>query len=175
MFSKSTIGLGLAALLLPAAPALAQAISVGTQVTDSTGAPVGTVTAVNGDNVVVKTDKYQAALARTSLTASGGKLLFGMTQAQLDAQIEKSQAAAEASVKAGASVKGAAGTPVGTIESVDADWVTIAVDPTHKLKLPRSGVRGNADGTVTVGLTAAEVQAELQKSAAPATTPAPAK
>jgi preprotein translocase subunit YajC len=171
MFSKSTIGLAFAALLLPATPAMAQAVSVGMQVTDSTGAPVGTVTAINGDNVVVKTDKYEAALAKTSFTATGGKLLFGMTQAQLDAQIEKAKAAADASVKAGASVKGAAGTAIGTIESADADWVTIDIDATHKLKVPRSGVRGNADGTVTVGLTADQVQAELQKSA----TPAPAK
>lgn len=167
MFSKFTVSLALAGLLLPATPALAQAISVGMQVTDSAGAPVGTVAAINGDSVVIKTDKYQAAVARTSFTPAGGKLLFGMSQAQLDAQIEKSQAAAEASVKPGAAVKGTAGAAIGTIDSADADWVTIAVDPTHKLKLPRSGVRGNADGTVTVGLTAEQVQAELKQSAAP--------
>lgn len=171
MFSKSTIALAFAALVLPATPAIAQAITVGMQVTDASGAPVGTVVGINGDTVVVKTDKHEAALAKTSFTATGGKLLIGMTQAQLDAQIEQGLAAANASVKAGASVKGAAGTPIGTIESADSDWVTVSLDPTHKIKLPRSGVRGNPDGTVTVGLTAAQVQAELQKAA----TAAPAK
>jgi preprotein translocase subunit YajC len=175
MFSKSKIGLALAAMMLPATPALAQAIAVGMQVTDSAGAPVGTVTAINGDTIVVKTDKHEAAVAKTSVTPANGKLLFGMTQAQLDAQIEKSEAAADASVKAGATVKGSAGTPIGTIESADADWVTIAIDPTHKLKIPRSGVRGNPDGTVTAGLTAADVQAELQKSATPAPAATPPK
>lgn len=165
MFSKSAIALALAALVLPAAPALAQAITVGMQVTDASGAPVGTVAGINGDTVVVKTDKHEAALAKTSFTAAKGKLLIGMTQAQLDAQVEQGLAAAQASVKAGASVKGAAGTPIGTIESADADWVTVTLDPTHKIKLPRSGVRGNPDGTVTVGLTAAQVQAELAKAA----------
>ena len=55
-------------LALPAAPAQAQAITVGMQVTDTAGAPVGTVTAIQGDNLVVKTDKHEALLPRTSFT-----------------------------------------------------------------------------------------------------------
>ena len=170
MLTKSKIALALAALVLPATPALAQAITVGMQVTDTTGAPVGTVTGIQGDNLLVKTDKYTAALARNSFTPSKGKLLYAISQAQLDAEIEKSLAAADASVKAGASVKGSGGSDVGTIEAADAEMVTIDVggDASKKLKLPRSGVRGNPDGTVTIGLTADEVQAELNKAMAPA-------
>jgi preprotein translocase subunit YajC len=165
---KATIGLAVAAMILPLSPAAAQAISVGMQVTDAAGAPVGTVTAIKGDNLLVKTDKHEALLAKDSFTAAGGKLAFGMTQAQLDAEIEKGLAAAEASVRTGAVVNGAGGKQIGTIESVDANWVTIAVSSTRKLKIPRSGVRGNPDGTVTAGLTAEDVDAELQKGAQPA-------
>ena len=170
MLTTSKIAFVLAALALPATPAIAQAITVGMQVTDTTGAPVGTVTGIQGDNVLVKTDKYTAALAKTSFTPSKGKLLYAISQAQLDAEIEKSLAAADASVKAGASVKGSGGSVVGTIEAADAEMVTIDVggDANKKLKLPRSGVRGNPDGTVTIGLSAEEVQAELNKAASSA-------
>ncbi|MGZ2411457.1 phage tail tube protein FII [Sphingomonas sp. F9_3S_D5_B_2] len=168
VFSKSKVSFALAAFLLPATAAVAQAINVGMQVTDASGAPVGTVIGVNGDNLTVKTDKHQAVLSKGSFTAANGKLLFGMSQAQLNAEIEKGLAAADASVRTGAVVKGAAGTQIGTIESADAEWVTIAVSSTQKLKIPRSGVRGNPDGTVTTGLTADQVQAELQKAATPA-------
>ena len=165
MNMKSRIAFALAAMVLPVTPALAQAITVGMQVTDTTGAPVGTVTAIQGDNLVIKTDKHQALLARNSVTPANGKLLYSMTQAQLDAEIEQGLAAANASVKAGATVKGAGGTDVGTVESADSDWVTVTVAQDKKLRLPRSGVRGNPDGTVTIGLTAEQVQAELDKAA----------
>lgn len=170
MMKMSHIAFAVAALALPATPALAQAITVGMQVTDTTGKPVGTVTGIQGDNLLVKTDKYTAALAKNSFTPHNGKLLYAISQAQLDAEIEKSLAAADASVKAGASVKGAGGAAVGTIEAVDADMVTIDVggDTSKKLKLPRSGVRGNPDGTVTIGLTTDQVQAALAQAGTPA-------
>ncbi|HZU50903.1 MAG TPA: hypothetical protein VE968_03410 [Sphingomicrobium sp.] len=74
----STLGLGLAL----ASAAAAQ--SVGMQVVDTSGAPVGTVIAINGDNVQIKTDKHDVLLPKSSFTLNNGKLLFGMTQAQLD-------------------------------------------------------------------------------------------
>lgn len=169
MIKTSKIAFALAALALPATPALAQAITVGMQVTDTTGAPVGTVTGIQGDNLLVKTDKYTAALARNSFTPHNGKLLYAISQAQLDAEIEKSLAAADASIKAGAKVKGTGGADVGTIETADANTVTVDVggDASKKLKLPRSGVRGNPDGTVTIGLTTDQVQAALAKAGTP--------
>ena len=70
------------AIAAPAAPAFAQ--SVGMQVVDTAGAPVGTVTAIKGDNIQLKTDKHEALLPKASFTPANGKLLFAMTQAQLD-------------------------------------------------------------------------------------------
>ena len=148
-----------------AAPSIAQ--TAGMQVVDTTGGAVGTVVSVSGDNVVIKTDKHQVALPKTSFTAHEGKLLFGMTQAQLNAETEKSLAAAAASIAAGATVKGSAGTVVGTIDTLDADTVTIKLQSGSLIRVPRSGVAAGGDGVV-VGLTAAELEAQASASAAPA-------
>lgn len=153
------------AFAIPAAPALAQgAITVGMQVTDAKGGPVGTVTAIQGDNIKVKTDKLDALLPKASFAVSDGKLLIGMTQAELDAAIEKSLAAADASVKAGATVNGPNGAAVGTIDSVTADGVAIKLLSGKMVQVPRTGVRGNADGTVTIGVTADELEAQLKQA-----------
>jgi preprotein translocase subunit YajC len=151
------------AALFVAAPAVAQAgMNVGMQVTDSSGGPVGTVAAIQGTNLLIKTDKHEALLPRTSFTVSNGKLLFAMTQAQLDAQIERSLAAAKAAIVAGATVKGLGGTPVGTIESVADGKATIALQGGKKIAVPQEGLRGNADGTVTIGYSAAQLEAMVQ-------------
>lgn len=159
------------AFALPASPALAQAqagVAVGMQVTDAAGGPVGTVTAIQGANLLIKTDKHAALLPRTSFSVNGNKLLFGMTQAQLDSEIEKNLSAASAAIVAGASVKGTGGTAVGTIESVADGKVTIALQDGKKIAVPEQGLRGNPDGSVTIGYTAAQLEALVQSNA-PAT------
>jgi preprotein translocase subunit YajC len=158
----SALGLALAVPALPAAAQAPAPITVGMQVTDANGGPVGTVTAIQGDNVLVKTDKHEALLAKTSFTPANGKLLFGMTQAQLNAEIEKGLAAAEASVKAGAAVKGLNGAAIGMIDTADESSVTITLPSGKKVQLARSSVRGNPDGTVTVGITAEQLEAKVQ-------------
>ena len=152
------------ALAVPLTGAAAQApaqITVGMPVVDPAGAPVGTVKALQGANLVVTTGKHEVALPKSSFTAAEGKLLFGMTQAQLNSEVEKSLAAASASIQAGATVKGAQGTPLGTIETADADSVTIALESGQKVRLSRSGVRGNPDGTVSIGLSAEQLEAQV--------------
>jgi hypothetical protein len=140
-----------------AAPAAAQ--SVGMQVVDTTGAPVGTVTAIKGDNIQIKTDKHEALLPKASFTIHNGKLLFGMTQAQLDAQIEAAAEAGQKAIVAGATVNGTGGTPVGKIDAVDNGQVTITLTSGKRIQVPSSGLRGNADGTVTIGYTAEQLEA----------------
>jgi hypothetical protein len=150
-----------------ASPVLAQA--VGMAIVDSSGAPVGTVTALRGDNVEVKTDKHAALLPKSSFTLANGKLLFGMTQAQLNSQIEASAAASKASIAAGAMAKGVNGTDVGKVDTVENGQVTITLTSGKRLQLPISGVRGNADGTVTVGYTAEQIEALVSASTSGAT------
>jgi hypothetical protein len=136
------------------------------QVVDTSGATVGTVTAMKGDNIQVKTDKHEALLPKASFTLDQGKLLFGMTQAQLDAQIEAAAAASQKAIAAGATVNGTAGTPVGKIDSVDGDNVTMTLTSGKKIQVPVSGLRGNADGTVTIGYTAEQLDALVNGSGA---------
>lgn len=146
-------------LAASAVPAVAQ--SVGMPVVDAQGGAVGTVTAIDGDLLVVKTDRHEAALPRASFRAADGKLMFAMTQAQLNAEIEKSQATARAAIAAGATVKGLAGAVLGTIESVDGQNAVIKLTSGSSVSIPLTGLSGNADGTVVVGLTAEQIEKQL--------------
>lgn len=142
-----------------ASPAFAQAggFTVGTEVLDSSGNPVGTVTAVNGDVVTVKTDKLDANLGKASFAEQDGKLYIGMSQADLNAAIEKDKAAAEASLAAGAEVKDSTGATAGTIEAIDAEFVTIKLASGKSVRMPRNGIAGSANGAV-IGLTVADLE-----------------
>ena len=42
-------------------------MNVGMQVTDASGGPVGTVKAIQGANLLIKTDKHEALAARDQL------------------------------------------------------------------------------------------------------------
>jgi preprotein translocase subunit YajC len=157
-----------AASLMVAAPAAAQAINVGMAVVDPSGGVVGTVASVQGPNLLIKTDKHEALLPKTSFAASEGKLLFAMSQAQLNAAVEGGMAAANAAVTPGATVNGAAGTKVGVLDAVQSDGVIIALESGAKVKIDRSGVRGNPDGTVSIGLTADQIETQVKQTAATA-------
>lgn len=149
-----------AAGLAISAPALAQAgVTVGMQVTDTAGGAVGTVKAVQGDNLLIRTDKHEALLPGKSFTVSNGKLLFGMTQAQLDAQIEQSLTAANAAIASGATVKGTGGAQIGTIDSVADGKAVITLQDGKKIAVPTEGLRGNPDGTVTIGYSSEQLAA----------------
>jgi preprotein translocase subunit YajC len=149
--------------LAVAAPVTAQ--SVGMPIVDTAGAPVGTVTAIQGDNLQIKTDKHEALLPKASFTVDGNKLLFGMTQAQLNSAIEDSTAASQKAIVAGATVNGSAGSTVGKIEAVDNSQVTISLTSGKRIAVPSNAVRGNADGTVTIGYTAEQLEALLAGAA----------
>ena len=150
------------ALAAPAAPALAQA--AGTQVVDTGGGAVGTVVRADGENIVIKTDKHEVALPKSSFTPHEGKLLFGMTQAQLNAATEKSLAEAAAAIAPGATVKGSGGAVLGTIDAVDTEFVTIKLQSGTMVRIPRSGVAAG-NGEVVIGLTEQELEAQSAGSA----------
>ena len=156
--SIAAVSLALAA----PAPALAQA--AGTQVVDTGGGAVGTVVRVDGENIVIKTDKHEVALPKSSFTPHEGKLLFGMTQAQLNAATEKSLAEAAAAIAPGATVKGSGGAVLGTIDAVDTEFVTIKLQSGTMVRIPRSGVAAG-NGEVVIGLTAEELEAQSAGSA----------
>jgi preprotein translocase subunit YajC len=134
------------------------------QVVDPKGAAVGTVSGVTGDLVVVKTDRHEVSLPKSSFTLDQGKLLFGMTQAELNAASEKSIADAAAALVAGATVKGSGGESVGTIDSIDAEFATIKLTSGKQVRVPRSGLGVSAEGPV-IGMSAAQLEAQAQPPA----------
>jgi preprotein translocase subunit YajC len=166
------------ALALAAAPASAQpaapapaanaqaAFAVGTTVRDTAGAEVGTVTKVDAQHVTVKTDKHEVPLPRTSFTATDKGLLFGMTRDQLNAAVDQAMAQAAAKMVVGATVLGSAGGTVGTIESLDDQFVTVKLTSGAAVRLPRSAVGAGPNGPV-IGMTVDQLEAAA-KAAAPA-------
>ena len=153
--------LTLATPLAPLAAQAGSAISAGMPVVDAQGGAVGTVAGATGDIVVVKTDRHEVSLPKASFTVDQGKLLLGMTQAELNAAFEKSLADAAAALVAGAPVKGSGGENVGTIESIDAEFATIKLSSGKQVRVPRSGLGASAEGAV-IGLTADQLEAQAQ-------------
>jgi preprotein translocase subunit YajC len=167
MIRKSVIVLAAAGLAAAAVPAAAQqaAVSAGTVVKDTSGATVGTVIKVDGDAYIVKTDKHEVRLPATSFTAAEGSLLFGMTQAQLNDAVDQAKAQADAKIAAGAAVTDASGGAVGTIESVDAQFVTLKLASGTAVRLPRTALAAGPNGVVS-GATAAELEAAAKGAGA---------
>ena len=164
----------LAAAIAAAPVALTSAIAAtpaevtpGMQVVDPSGGPVGRVTAVKGTNLVLKTDRHELQLPLASFTASEGKLLFGMTAAQLNAEADAQLAAASAAVAVGAQVYGSEGSLAGQIEAIDTEFVTIKLTSGETVRLPRSGVGGSAKGAV-LGITSAQLAELAAQASAPA-------
>jgi preprotein translocase subunit YajC len=147
-------GLALASLSVPAAAAVA----VGAVVKDTNGGVVGTIVRVEGANLVLKTDRHETTLPVSSFTATDEGALFALTRDQLNAEVDKALAAANAQVVAGATVKGAQGAVVGTIEAVDAEFVTLKLASGASVRLPRSAVAGGPAGPVT-SLTLEQIEA----------------
>ena len=139
-------------------PAAQSGINAGASIVDTKGGEVGTVTRVDGQFVVLRTDKHEARLPVASFTPHEGKLIMAMTRAELNAEIEKSMASAAAKLVEGASVTGSQGSLVGTIEKLEDDFVTLKLTSGTLVRLPRSGIGAGANGVV-IGMTAEELQA----------------
>lgn len=150
--------------------ALAQqttAVAPGMAVIGPQGERVGVVKGIKGDNLLIVTAKHETWLPRASFTKSRGMLLFALTESQLNAEIEKT-IAAQASVVPGAAVKGLAGKAIGKIESVGEDSVVVVLPSGISIQAPRLGLRGNSDGSVTIGLTAEQVATKVSRQPEPA-------
>ena len=163
--------LALASISIAASPAAhaqaaaaAASIRPGMAVVDTNGGAVGSVKSVSGDTLVIDTGKYEAAVGAASVTPYKGKLLIGMTQAELNAATEQSLAQLAAQIVPGATVKGTGGAVLGTIESLDTDIATIKLATGETVRFPRSGIAAGADGVI-VGITLDQLKAQLGASA----------
>ena len=158
---KLLISAALAAGIAGAAPAVAQ--TVGAAVKDPKGGDVGTVTKVEGDFVILKTDKHEVRLPKTSFAAADGAFLIALTREQLNAEVDKALASGP-SVAAGVTVYGPEDGVVGTIEAVDAEFATVKLGSSKLVKLPLSAFGKGANGPV-IGMTA---ELEAAAGSAPA-------
>jgi preprotein translocase subunit YajC len=155
-----TLAAAIAAAPVAVTPAIAATtaeVTPGMQVVDPNGGTVGMVTAVKDDVLILKTDRYEVQLPLTSFTAHEGKLMFGMTAAQLNAETEQAMAAASAAVVAGADVYGSDGALAGQIEAIEEELVTIKLTSGEVVRLPRAGVTGSEMGA-QLGVTAEELK-----------------
>ena len=141
----------------------AVAAQEGTEVRHISGDLVGMVTRVDRDHLVVKTDRHEAKLPKSSFTPHEGRLLIALTREQLNASVESTLARADEQIVAGASVRGTRGAMVGTIESLGENFVTIKLASGALLRIPNSGIAPSAGGPV-VGASAAELEAAAARA-----------
>jgi hypothetical protein len=157
-------------LLAVASPAFAQtaaapSVQAGATVKDTTGAPVGTIESVNGPNAVLATGRNKVQVPLTSFAQGTDGLVFGLTQAQLDAEADKAaQASLQAALKPGAAVNDTTGAPVGTIESIEGSNAVLATAK-NKVTVPVTGFVAGPNNTLVVGSTAAQIDAQAAAAA----------
>ena len=109
IFLVSAAMLASAALAQPAlaqtAPAAAQAaMTVGAKVADTAGGEVGTITSVDGEFVILKTDRHEVRLPVASFTAVEDGYIMAMTRAEVNAAVEQTLASADNLLTVGAMV-----------------------------------------------------------------------
>ncbi len=157
-----------------AAPAAAGAAKVevtqGAAVMDAKGGAVGTIASVTGDVAVIDTGLVKASVPTSSFAKSEKGLLIGMTKVELEAAAKGASAEQKeqflASLAPGLAVTDASGGPVGTIEAIEGDLVTIAT-PNAKAKLPKTSLAQGPNGPV-IGMTQAQLEAAVQATTPPA-------
>lgn len=153
----------LSAALIPAAANAQATLSVGRAVTDTSGGAVGTITAIDGDNVVLRTDRHEVRLPANSLTVTESTVLFGETQAELNARVDQMQAQAQQAFVVGATVRDRDGAVVGPVQALDAETLTIQLGA-QQVRLPRTAVAAGPEGLV-IGATVAELEATVSANA----------
>ena len=162
MIMTRALPLALLGAVASAQPALAVqaqgAIVAGAKVNDPKGGEVGTVVKVDGQFVILKTDKHEARLPVASFTPHQGAFLVAMTRDELNAAIDKTLGEANQKIAVGAAVSGSQGGNVGVIDAMEGDLVTLKLASGVKVRLPRASLAPGPNGAV-IGMTAAELEA----------------
>ncbi|PEQ11441.1 hypothetical protein B2G71_16530 [Novosphingobium sp. PC22D] len=154
---NTLIALALAgASLMPAAaaaqvaPEVAAILKTGATVYGPQGAEVGTITSVEGANIVLDTGAHKATLPATSLGKNEKGLLISMTKQQLDSAVAAAEAKANSSLMAalttGAEVKTTDGMVAGTITSMEGDNITLELPTGKSIVLTREFMMADASG-----------------------------
>jgi preprotein translocase subunit YajC len=141
-------------------PALAQGLAAGAPIVDTQGRPVGTVTAVSGDAATVRTDRHEVRLPLASIRVEKTGGVVGMTQAELNADVERAMAQMASALAPGATVFDPAGGVAGTIVAVADDLVTLKLPGEQEVRLPKSAFSQGRRGLL-IGTTAAQLAAQV--------------
>jgi preprotein translocase subunit YajC len=162
---RLSLALAAGVAAMTAVPAAGQPaeIAPGAIVTDTKGGAVGTVVRVDGAHLIVRTDRHEARLPASSFRPAKEGLLFGMTQAELNAAVERTKAQIQARIAPGAAVADAGGAAVGTVEAVDEASVTVKLASGVSVRLPRNAVAATETG-VRISLTAAQLSAAAERN-----------
>ena len=150
----------------PAAQAPAQApVQAGAVVKDPQGGEVGTIVSVDGDQVVLRTDRHQARIPASAIRSAENGLVVSITRDALNSQIDQMLAQAQQAIVVGAIVHDREGTVIGPIEAVGADTVTIRIGE-RRAGIAKAAVGSGPNG-LTIGSTLADLQAQLAAPPAP--------
>lgn len=150
-------------LSMSAGPALTAAqtpdqnVTIGTSLVDDSGNLVGRVESIEGDVLIVRTDRHSARIPRSSVTLFEGRLLFALTRDELNAEIERSLAAAQANLTPGTPVRGISGSIAGTIEEREEGFIILRLVSGDRVRLPVTAIASGPGGAV-LGLSASELQ-----------------
>ncbi len=165
-FKKFFTAVAAASLFGGVALAADAGVKPGASVFDTQGGAVGTIEAVNGDLAVVSTGANKVSLPVSSFGQGENGPVIALTKAQLDQAASGAKASAEAELRAkivpGASIYGSGGQVVGTVESVEGEFVTLAVGD-QKAKLPISSVTAGPSGPM-IAMSAADLRAAVAGS-----------
>lgn len=147
-----------------ALPASAEVTS-GATVYSPTGAEVGTVEAVNGDNIVLNTGNMTAALPSSAFGEGEKGPTIAWEKADLEAAIAASQqqstAALDAALVAGTELFSADGVALGTVSTVSEQGNVVVEHKTAgSIQLPKAQFALN-EGKLTFAATAAELDAAI--------------
>lgn len=146
----------------PATPSTT-AVTVGAQVIDGSGNPVGTIESVANGNATVNTGTVKAAIPLGSFAARGNAVAIAMTKAQLEAAVA---GAKPAEITVGTQIMGPQGNPVGTVDAVTDDLVTVAT-PNTKVQIPKKAFSQGADGKLRIGMTVDQLEAAAKAAGTP--------
>jgi preprotein translocase subunit YajC len=154
-----------AALFTFAAPVVAQdavapsvQIQAGAMVTDTDGGEVGTITSVDGDFVILRTDRHEVRLPATSFATGDDGFVMAMTRAQVNEAVEHELANQGPIAAIGATVQDTSGATVGTITEADDQHATLRLQSNRLVRLPLTAFARGPSGPV-IAMSAAELEA----------------
>lgn len=152
--------------------AAGSALAVGTVVYDPQGGEVGKIVAVANSTVVIDTGANKATIDRASIGTGKTGAVIGYTRAQLDAAIaaasSQTAAALTAALVPGAEIKSQDGVVIGKVAKLADDGVVVVERlNAPPVSLPRDALAVR-DGVLALLFTAAQFEAALGQSGAPA-------